>query len=167
MATDTGRPNPKSAARRPDVSRSGIPTRAGRAAVGLRLAGATFTEVADTLGLPDRIAARDLIEKELASYDDDPAARDRLRDEEAARIERLLRGVWGKAVDPENPEHLPSVRTALALIDRHARLLGLDRPQEMVVYTPTTSEIDTWVTQVIAGRAVVDVEETDVLAIEP
>jgi hypothetical protein len=124
--------------------------------------------VADTLGLASAVVARDLVEKELAARADDSDKRDALRLEEAARIERLLRGVWSKATDPTHPEHLPAARTALAMVDRHARLLGLDMPTEVVVYTPTTSEIDAWVATMIQGTSVIDgeVEEADVLAVE-
>jgi hypothetical protein len=144
------------------------PGRTGPAALGLRLAGASYSEVADTLGLASAVVARDLVEKELAARADDSDKRDALRLEEAARIERLLRGVWSKATDPTHPEHLPAARTALAMVDRHARLLGLDMPTEVVVYTPTTSEIDAWVATMIQGTSVIDgeVEEADVLAVE-
>jgi hypothetical protein len=162
MARPVGRPRVENPAPRPRDGNS------GRAAVALRLAGASFHEIADTLGLADYIAARNMVEKDLAARLDDPEARTKLRNEEAARIERILRGVWNKAVSPEDPEHLPAARVALALIDRHARLLGLDMPTEVIVHSPTTSEIDLWVSQVIAGHAetVIDVEEADVLAIQ-
>jgi DNA-binding PucR family transcriptional regulator len=145
-----------------------ITPRAGRAAVALRLAGASFAEIADTLALPDARAARDMVEAELAAGEQDSEQRDVLRREEAARIERLIRSVWGKAMDANNPEHLPAARAALAMVDRHARLLGLDQPTEVIVYTPTTSEIDAWVSSmVIAGSVIAgDVEEGDVLAVE-
>jgi len=150
---------------KPDSERKRL--NAGRAAVALRLAGASYSEVADTLGLDDHVAARDLIELDLAKRGDDTDARDRLRLEEEARILRILRGMWNKAIDPENPEHLPAARVALALIDRHARLMGLDMPTELVVYTPTTGELDAWVQKVIMGQieADTDVEEPDVLAV--
>lgn len=144
------------------------PGRTGPAALGLRLAGASYSEVADTLGLANPMIARDLVEKELALRADDSDKRDALRREEAARIERLIRSVWPKATNPNDPEHLPAARTALAMVDRHARLLGLDMPTEVVVYTPTTSEIDAWVATMVSSASVIDgeVEEADVLAVE-
>lgn len=136
--------------------------RSGQAAVALRLAGASFGEIAQTLGLAGTDRARVMVEQELAAGGQDVEARGRLRFEEAARIERLMRSVWGKATNPQDPEHLVAVRTALGLIDRHARLLGLDAPSEVLVYTPTSQEIDEWVSGVLghAERAfdVVDAE---------
>jgi hypothetical protein len=54
------------------------------------------------------------------------------------------------------------------MVDRHARLLGLDMPTEVIVYTPTASEIDAWVASMIQTATVIDgeVEEADVLAVE-
>lgn len=143
--------------------------RTGRAAVALRLAGASFGEIADTLSMVDAKAARDIVEGELAAGEQDPASREVLRAEANARIERLLRGLWQKATDPRDPEHLPAARMALSLVDRHIRLNGLDMPTEVVVYTPTTAEIDTWVAEMLSSAQTpfAEVVEADVLAIEP
>jgi hypothetical protein len=139
--------------------------RTGQAATALRLAGASYAEIAEALGLSDAIEARNIVERDLATRSGDEADRAALREEEAARIMRLLRGVWQKATDPNNPEHLVAARVALSMVDRHARLLGLDMPTEVVVYTPTTSEIDQWVASMIVAGSVIegDVEEADVL----
>jgi hypothetical protein len=148
-------------------ARKAVPQAPGRAGLALRLAGASYAEIADTLALADAAEARDLVCNELAARDVDPDERVALRAEEAARIERLLRGVWGKATNPHDPEHLPAARVALSMVDRHARLLGLDMPTEVVVYTPTTNEIETWVAEMVArATPLLDVEEADVLAIE-
>ena len=114
------------------------------AAVALRLAGATYTEVATALGYTSPALAREAVERALASTVD-ADDRERMRVLEGRRLERLLRGLWRKATDDANPEHLSAVRTAIAVIDRHARLFGLDAPQQMVVYTPAGEEIATWV----------------------
>lgn len=139
-------------------------TRPGRAATALRLAGATYSEIAETLGYADDAEARLAVERDLAIVgSQDIPGRDRLRSEEAARLERLLRGVWQKAVTPTDPEHLSAVRTALAVVDRHARLLGLDMPIEMIVHNPTTVEIDAWVMGILEQSASGEVIEGDVI----
>ena len=123
-----------------------VSSRTSRAAVALRLAGASYLEIADTLGYADDAEARNAVERDLAAMSvRDVEGRDRLRAEEAARLERLLRSVWSKAVDANNAEHLSAARTALAIVDRHAKLLGLDVPSEVIVHNPTTIEIDRWV----------------------
>lgn len=138
-----------------------------RAALALRLAGASYMEIADAVGYTDHVTARQAVVRELAGIDTDTASRERLRAEEGARIERLMRSVWGKATDQNHPEHLMAVRTALSLIDRHARLFGLDTPVEQPIYTPTTAEIDQWVAQLIEGSAGATVIEAEVIEIEP
>lgn len=127
-------------------------TRPAAAATALRFAGASFADIAEMLGVESAEIARRMVESDLASQ---PTHEDRdwLRKEEAARIERLIRSVWRKATAEQDPEHLPAVRMALSLIDRHARLLGLDMPTEVVVYTPQQREIEDWVGEVLSGLA--------------
>lgn len=130
-----------------------LPDRTNRAnaAVSLRIAGATYGEVAETLGYASATVARDAVEHSLAQRAGE-ADRDSLRRTEGARLDRLLRGVWRKATDDGHPEHLAAVRTALSIIDRHIRLFGADAPQEMVHYVPTPEQIDAWVGQAAAGH---------------
>jgi hypothetical protein len=127
--------------------------RTSSAALALRLAGATYDEVADALGLPSAENARDLTERALAARADlDRNGRDRLRAENGARLERLMRGVWQKAIDPEHPDHLVAVRVARELVDRHCKLYGLDAPSELIVHAPTAAEIDAWVAGMVAEQ---------------
>lgn len=114
------------------------------AAVAMRIAGATYSEIARMLDYSSGTHARQAVERSLASTAG-TQDRDQLRYVEARRLERLLRSLWRKATDDTCDEHLAAVRTAVAVIDRHAKLYGLDAPQEMVVYTPAASEIEAWV----------------------
>lgn len=130
-------------ARLQDLPFEGSAKRA-EAAVALRLAGATYPEIANTCGYTDAFHARQAVERVLAaSVGED--GRDQLRAVEGKRLERLLRSTWKRATDPGDTEHLAYVRAALALIDRHVRLFGLDAPQQMVVYSPAQGEIEAWV----------------------
>jgi hypothetical protein len=122
------------------------PSRQGAAALGLRLAGAGYDEIAETLGCEHAWAAREAVEATLANRAlADRDGRERLRAEEGARLLRLLRSVWTKAMTDDHPEHLPAVKVAADLIARHTRLYGLDAPAEIVVHSPTAAEIDRWV----------------------
>lgn len=143
-------------------------SRSGSAALGLRLAGAGYDEIAETLGYEHAWAAREAVEATLANRAlADRDGRERLRAEEGARLLRLLRSVWQKATDTDSPEHLPAVKVAADLIARHTRLYGLDAPSEIVVHSPTAAEIDRWVAALVASTteplramevAVVDVD---------
>jgi hypothetical protein len=125
--------------------------RTGAAALALRLSGAGYDDVANALGLPSAKIARQHAEDALAARAwDDREGREKLRAENGARLERLLRSVWSKATDDSHPEHLPAVRVARELIDRYARLYGLDAPQEVIIHNPTASEIEQWVGQMLA-----------------
>jgi hypothetical protein len=121
-------------------------------ALALRLAGAGYDEIADALGLTSVTMAREQVEVALSARAwDDSAGRDRMRTEQTARLERLLRSAWGKATNVEDPEHLPAIKVCRELIDRIVRLHGLDAPTELVVHNPTTAEIDQWVAHVITA----------------
>ena len=134
-----------------------------RAAVALRLAGAGFAEIAEVLELADDGQARLAVERGLAAERVDEGDRERLRLEEERRLMGLLKPLWGKAVDPEHPEQVVASRAALSVIDRHAKLMGLDAPTEVVVHNPTMSEIDRWVAEVLTQQGVVHAVEADVV----
>jgi hypothetical protein len=135
--------------------------RTGPAAVELRVAGASFGDIANFLGLPDARMARQIVERELATHlthDDIDIA----RAEASAMLDELRQGVWDKATDPEHAEHLPAVRMALALVDRFVRLHGLDRPSEVIIHSPTANEIERWVGEMLSMKNV-DVIEADII----
>lgn len=136
-------------------------TRRAEAAVALRVAGASYEDIAQTLGYRSAATVAVQVEKALARTIN-PINRDQQRDLAGRRLERLIRSAWPKAINPESPEHLPAVRTVKDLIDRHSRLYGLDAPAEIVVHTPTTAEIEQWVASVLT-TAVADVVEADVV----
>lgn len=119
--------------------------RAGRqeAAIALKIAGATYTQVAEVLEYASAAEARKAVERGLASsVGDDERAQQRALNRR--RLERILRSLWPNATDESSESHLAYARTALAYIDRLIRLDGADAPTEMVVYTPSNTEIDEW-----------------------
>jgi len=124
------------------------------------VAGASFTDIATTLGLSSAREALQLVERELANRVTSGDV-EQQRAEASLRLERLIAAVWDKATNPDHPEQLPALRTALALVDRHIRLHGLDRPTEIVVHNPTMAELERWVTGVLES-APVEVIEADV-----
>jgi hypothetical protein len=137
--------------------------RKANAAIQLKLAGATWEEVAQSLGYPTArtaiVATEKALEKQLA----DAGTRDQMRALAGARLERLIRAVWHKAIDPESPEQLQAVTKAKELVDRHAKLFGLDAPTEVVVHSPTTTELEAWVARIVSHQTA-PVEEFDIIA---
>ena len=110
------------------------------AALALRIAGASYSEIADVLGYASVASARLAVERSLAS-----TITEESREGEASTHRTADRTTHprrlGKATDENHPEHLAAVRTALSLVDRYAKLVGADAPTEVTVYTPTVSEM--------------------------
>lgn len=138
--------------------------RKSNAALQLALAGATWSEIAHTLGYPTPRLARVAVERSLEA-NLQSADRDHLRAMTGARLERLLRGVWSKAIDPDNPEHLIATSKAREVIADHRKLFGLDAPTEVIVHQPTRTELESWVARVVA-EGTPAVEEDDIIDVE-
>lgn len=158
MKTATPEPEPFKGAK--DLERRGedvnadleMDDRASRteAAVALRIAGATYSQIARTLGYSTPYVARNAVERALANLADSPEERDKQRVLHGRRLDRLLQSVMGKAVDPRDPEHLAYNARALAILDRHSRLYGLDAPvQHDITYSPKAEEIDKYVAKFV------------------
>jgi hypothetical protein len=139
--------------------------RKANAAIQLRIAGADWNEIAQALGYPTAraalVATERALEKELHTEESQKA----MRAMSGKRLERLLRGVWTKAIDPAHPEHLLAVDKARQLIDRHAKLYGLDAPTEFVVSNPAQQELEKWVASVISTQRPA-LEEADIFDAE-
>lgn len=145
------------------------PPRKAEAAVALRLAGAQYDEIAQALNYPNERAAMAAAEAVLAAA---ATAEDKakMRTVASMRYERLIRAIWQKAINPDDPEQMSAVRAARELIERHVSLMGLAVPQELVVRTPTQAELEAWVAQVSQYSLPVveeaDIVDVDVLEIE-
>lgn len=134
--------------------------RKANAAIELKLAGYSWEDIAEIMGYPDaqraQVALETALEKQLAT---DPQMRAKLREYTGRRLERLLRAVWAKAIDPSHAEQMVAHQRALAVIDRHSKLYGLDAPTEVTVHTPTASRLQNFVAEVLAAKR--DLAEED------
>lgn len=138
--------------------------RKAAAAIELRIMGATWTEICATLGYPTPRAALVAVEKALVK-ELDVVDREQLRMLVGARLERMLRAVYPKAVDPDHPEQMPAQREARADIVEYVKLFGLAAPAEVVIHTPTAKEIAGWVGRV-ATADLPDVVEADIIDVD-
>lgn len=122
--------------------------RKATAAIQMRLAGATWAEIAAALGYPTPRQALVATEKALAKelHSDD---REQMRKLAGARLDRLLRSAWPKAINPDHPDHLIALTKCREVINDHRKLFGLDAPTEVVVHNPSTEELDRWVATVL------------------
>lgn len=134
-----------------------------QAAVALRLAGTGYTQIAKTLGYSSPTRARSAVERALASSVDKAEDHSHMRELTDRRLNRLLQSVMGKAVDPRDPEHLSYNARALAIIDRQAKLHGIDAPTKVQI-TPTDQDILRYVEAISPlARAQSELEEADIL----
>lgn len=113
------------------AQRAATAERRGKA-VAMRLAGLDYETIANRLGYASRGAACQDITRALeANVAEQNRNADVLRQEELQRLNRLQAGVWQAAVSGDTK----AVDTALRIIDRRCKLLGLDAPVRHEVVT--------------------------------
>lgn len=106
-----------------------------RRALELRAEGRTLADIADELGYADKASAHNAITRTLDRHES--AAVDELRALEGARLDLLQKAVWPLAMAGD----LAAVRECVRIIDRRARLLGLDAPT-LVDLNATATTVD-------------------------
>jgi hypothetical protein len=131
------------------------------AALSMRLSGATWDDIATVLGFPTARAALVAYENAMKRQLETPESREELRRLARLRLERLMRGVWSKAIDPEDPEHLAAVTKAKEIIAQITKLEGSDAPTEVTLYSPAQQEIEAWVAEQIS-KTVPQLSEADI-----
>lgn len=157
----TGKPGDALAAR----------NRKADAALQLRMSGANWAEIAQALGYPTPRQALASVERALQRQLSADTSKEQMRLLAGIRLERLLRGVWGKAIDTNNPEQMAAVSRGRELIADYRKLYGLDAPTELVVSTPTQTELEEWVLRMTATLVPDELEgdiwEADIVGEEP
>jgi hypothetical protein len=135
--------------------------RKGNAALALAVGGMGWDDIAASLGYPTgrtaKVAVERALERQLANTED----RAKMRRMAAVRLDRLLRSVWPKAINPEHPEHLAAVGKARDVLTDHRKLFGLDAPTEVTVHNPDAAEIEAFVARLVTPMPVV---EYDIIA---
>ena len=108
-------------------------------ALELRMAGATFAAIAQTLGYSDRRSAQRAVERAMR-HEVDAIAPDReaFVQMHIMRTERLIRAHWQRAVGGD----AAATETIRRLLERQARLLGLDKPVRFEVTDAMDAEIE-------------------------
>jgi hypothetical protein len=103
-------------------------------ALKLRSAGATYREIAAALGYADGSAARKAVYSALDDVRAEPAAEVRIL--EAARLDKMLQSRWDKALAGDNK----AMEIVLSLMERRAKLLGLDAPAKFAPTNPAGNQ---------------------------
>lgn len=134
----------------PNVTRSR--DRKANAALQLRVEGEDWDEIAEVIGYPTGRAAQVATERALESELREESSQKIMRSMAGKRLEKLLKGVWDKATNGDDPEHLAAVDRARLIIDRHAKLYGLDAPTQVVVSSPSENQLEAWVAEATRHR---------------
>jgi len=98
-----------------------------RRALELRISGATYVEIADALGYGGPSSAHKAVKTALRKTLQEPA--DDLREIEVARMDVMLQSLWPKVLAGS----ARSVEVAIKVLERRAKLLGLDAPLKFSV----------------------------------
>jgi hypothetical protein len=138
-------------------------------AVGLRLAGATYPQIAEALGYDNAANARRVVVESLRLT----AERDitELRDLENARLDRMLQGLWPKVINGDSD----AINSALRISQRRAKLNGLDAPVRVVITDDTAERIRALAAEIdeqvrnftVPGEVVPNAESTPPAGDEP
>lgn len=142
------------------------PTRAA-AAVQMAVDGAAYSDIAKVLDYETPAAAKKAVWGTIGDIAPDPAAVEQRREMMGRALGKLLSSCMRRATNPKDPDHTNYVRTTLAILDRQARLYGLDAPTTVQIHTPTQREIDAYVDHVRHLRLVAAGDlEADILDAE-
>jgi hypothetical protein len=111
----------------------------------LKRSGATWDAIAEVVGYANASGAFKAYKRAMVRTLQQPA--DALREAEIDRLDRLQRAYWFEAIgDRDNPPIHKSAEIVLKIIDRRAKLLGLDAPTkiqaEVVTYDASGVEAD-------------------------
>lgn len=111
----------------------------------LKRSGATWDAIAEVVGYANGSGAFKAYQRAMVRTLQQPA--DELRNAEIDRLDRLQRAYWFEAIgDRDNPPVHKSAEIVLKIIDRRAKLLGLDAPTkiqaEVVTYDASGIEAD-------------------------
>jgi hypothetical protein len=88
----------------------------------LRLMGVTFDVIAQQVGYASPGSAHNAYKRALLRTLREPAQE--LRELEVARLDKLLSSIWTEALRGE----IPAIQTSIKIMERRAKLLGLDVP---------------------------------------
>lgn len=135
-----------------------------RAALALWTAGATYGDIAAQLKFRSPQVAGMAIERALSEQVDDTADRSKQRRKVSLTLERMMRSIMPKAVDPNHPEQLAAVRTTVSILDRYSKLNGLDAPIQVDVNMPDDEQFQKFIQLAAVGAGLAVPEEGDPFA---
>jgi len=126
--------------------------RKAAAALQMKQAGETWEDIAEVLGYPTGrmalVATEKALEKQLGTAESQKF----LRQLASRRLDQVLRAIYPKAIDPEDPEQMIAATKVREIIATSMKLHGLEAPTQIVHHSPHESEIDAWVAEVVTSK---------------
>lgn len=137
-----------------------------RACLALWTAGANYGDIAVQLKLRSPTIAMLAVERALSEMVDDAQDKTKLRRRMSLTLDRFLKAVTPKAVDPNHPEQLAALRTGISIVDRFAKLNGLDAPVQVDIHMPNGEQFETFIALAARGAGIEVPIEADPFAAE-
>lgn len=125
-----------------------------RSCLALWTAGANYADIARQMHLRSPKIAQMAVERALADMVDDHSDKSKLRRRMSLTLDRFLKAITPKAVDPEHPEQLAAVRTGLSIVDRYSKLNGLDAPVQVDIHMPSGEQFETFIALAARGAGI-------------
>jgi len=119
-------------------------------AVSLRMAGLTFDQIGERLGISNT-GAQDMVLRSFSRAEN--LAVDQMRELEGARLDRAQAAIWSKVLEGD----VKAVDTFLRISQRRARLFGMDAPTAINVNVGVRQEMEQALDnlqQVVLGKVV-------------
>jgi len=101
----------------------------------MRLAGATYKEIADRLGYANPSGPCNAVKALIEEVEIENGKQ--LLSQEMMRLDRMQLGVWPQAIQGD----CGAIATVLKIMERRAKLCGLDAPEKMHVATSVAEEM--------------------------
>lgn len=96
-----------------------------------------------------------------------PVDKDQIRNLFRRRMDRLTRAIWTKAIDPDHPEQMIAIQRVMMILDREAKLLGVDAPTEVdVTVSRSKEELQAIASAIIAVQQDLPEDEDDIMDAE-
>lgn len=111
------------------------------AALNLYLAGANYIEIATALQYASPQAAQMAVERALATIDFPDKDKSSARMKMSLQLDMLLKATVPNALKKDRDDQLAYVQTTVRILERKAKLLGLDAPT-MVHVNPSGDDLD-------------------------
>jgi hypothetical protein len=118
-----------------------------RRVVELRRAGATWDDISRTVGYTDHTSAYRAYQRAMKRTLVE-AGTEEIRELELDRLDKMQTAIWGKVMQGDTQ----AIHTALKILDRRAKYLGLDAPvrSEVKVDVTDTNSIDAEMQRLVA-----------------